>query len=139
MARFHSLNPLAERVRNLLMQEYPEWSQHVGMQDQNDLEIAVPAPPGSKAGHLVIFTTEGKDLWLRFSPPYMCYPLDDLAELVSVVRSLVEERVCMVAITQGDTWTETTLLPSGEHPALNSGQSAQVISWRGNHDKTLSR
>jgi len=101
------------------------------------LEVAVPAPPGSKAGHLLVFTDGGKQLWLRYSPPYMCYALDDEEEMLSIIQQLLTGEAAFVVIMKADTWTETTLIEAGKEPLLERGQVAHVVSWSGDHDKTV--
>jgi hypothetical protein len=86
MSDVDSLNPLARRVWIALLAAYPEWAKYFGTWGDDDLEVAVSAPIGSNAGHLVVFIAKGQDLWIRFSPPSMCYSVDDEAELLSVIQ-----------------------------------------------------
>ena len=113
MSKVDSLNPLARRVWNTLIAEYPDWAKYFGTCGEDDLEAAIPAPMESKAGHLVIFTAKGKDLWLRFSPPSMCYSVDDETELVDVIRQLLTDKLSFVVVMRGDEWAGTTLIRQG--------------------------
>ena len=135
-----SLNPLARRDWTALIAAYPEWSEYFGTCGEDDLEAAVPAPIGSNAGHLVIFTATGEDLWIRFSPPSMCYYVDDEAEMLDVVRQLLEETALFVVIMRGDKWAGTTLIRQGEPgdlPQLEPNQVAHVVSWSGKYDRII--
>lgn len=132
-----SLNPLAEQVWTRLGTEYPAWKEHFGTLEGGDLEIAVPAPPGSKAGHLVIFTAQGNDIWIRFSPAHMCYAVSDLDELFLLLDELLDERALFVVITRSEQWEETTMIRPGQEPHLEPGQEAQVVSWSGKHDRIV--
>src|SRR5262245_10341653 len=96
------LNPLAQRLCDRLVAEYPAWEQFVDKLDEGDLELAVPAPPDSKAGHLVVFTSRGKDIWVRFGLPRMCYAVDDLDEMISVTKALLAEQALFVVIMKRD-------------------------------------
>ena len=49
-------NALAERVKTAVLSQFSEWATFVEMSEEGDLEIAVPALAGSKAGHLVVAT-----------------------------------------------------------------------------------
>jgi hypothetical protein len=140
MSNVDSLNPFAQQVRVTLTAAYPEWSKYFGTCGDDDLEAAVPAPLGSNAGHLVIFTSKGKDLWVRFSPQSMCYCVRDEAEMLDVIRNLLAETALFVVITDGDKWVETTLIrkdESGDLPELEPNQVARVVSWSGKYDQTI--
>ena len=133
----YSPNPLAGQAWSTLSAKYPHWSSYVTFADEGDLEVAVPAPPGSNAGHLVIFTSGGKDLWVRFNPPLACYPIDDEAEMLEIVRQIQAEQALLTIVTQNNEWIETTLIRPGEQPELRPGQIARVISWSGKNDFTV--
>jgi hypothetical protein len=53
MSAIGSLNPFARRLWTSLLAVYPEWSAYFGVCGDDDLEVAVPSPQGSTAGHLV--------------------------------------------------------------------------------------
>ncbi len=128
MKNSESLNPLASRVWTALLAEYPNWKKYFDTCRDGDLEIAVPAPPGSNAGHLVISTANGKDLWIRYGPPYMSYSLDDEREMLDIVRQLLAEQVVFVVIMRGNEWVETTLTRLGQALRLERGQVAHIVS-----------
>jgi hypothetical protein len=131
------LNPFATRIWARLVLEYPEWQQYRGMLPGGDLECAVPAPSGSHAGHLILFTSEGRDLWVRYSPPQMCYPLDDEDEMLSIVRQLLRNEALFVVTRKADEWTGTTLIRPGQEPDVPTGEVANVVSWSGALDRTV--
>jgi hypothetical protein len=140
VSKVESLNPLARRVWTALISAYPEWSKYFGTSGDDDLEAAVPAPMGSTAGHLVISTARGEDLWLRFSPPSMCYSLDDETEMLDVIQQLLVERALFVVVMRGDEWAGTSLIRRGEPadlPHLEAGQVAHIVSWSGKYDRTI--
>jgi hypothetical protein len=64
------LNSRAQQARAHIIGKYPSWSDYFGIRGEDDLEVAVPTPAGSNAGHLGIFTN-GDDLWLHYSPPLL--------------------------------------------------------------------
>jgi hypothetical protein len=131
------LNPLGERVRESLLARHPAWADHLEIREGGDLEIAVPAPKGSRAGHLVIFTVGGRDTWLRYSPARACYCVESDRELHAVVDALLRDDAFFVVVTDGDEWLETTLLRPGQEPVLREGQVANVVSWTGRYDKIV--
>ena len=140
MSDLDLLNPLAQRAWAALIAAYPEWAKYFGTRGENDPQAAVPAPAGSKAGHLVIFTDKGENLWLRFGPPRMCYSVDNEAELTGVVRQLLKENALFVVVMRGDEWAGTTLVRRGEPsdlPQLEPNQVAHVVSWSGRYDRTI--
>lgn len=131
------LNPLGVRVRDSLLARHRDWADHVNTLPSGDLEISLPAPKGSRAGHLVIFTVRGQDTWIRYSPPRACYSVESEREMHAVVKALLADDAFFVVVTNGDEWVETSLLRPGEEPVLREGQLANVVSWSGRHDRIL--
>ena len=131
------LNPLGIRVRDSLLRRHDGWGKYVSSLPSGDLELAVPAPQGSRAGHLVVFTARGEDMWIRYSPQRACCSVETDTEMHAVVDALLADDAFFVVVTDGDTWIETSLLRPGEEPVLAEGQVANVVSWSGNHDKVV--
>ena len=134
----HALNPLGARVRDSLLGAHENWVAYVGVLSNGDLELAVPAPRGSRAGRLVIFTAGGEDTWIRYSPPRACYIVESDSEMHAVIEALLADEAFFVVVTDGDEWVETSLLRPGEEAVLIEGQVASVVSWSGRHDKVVS-
>jgi hypothetical protein len=135
--RDHGLNPLGERVRDALLRKHPEWAGYVETLAGGDIELAVPAPRGSRAGHLVVTTARGRDTWIRYSPRRMSYPVESDEHLLAVVEALLGDRAYFLVVSNGDEWIETTLLRPGEEPVLAEGHVADVVSWSGLHDRVV--
>jgi len=107
---------------------------------KDDLEVAISAPVGSNVGHLVVFTAKGQDLWIRFSPPSMCYSVDNETEMLSVIQQLLEETALFAVVMRGDEWAGTTLIRRGvpgDVPQLGPNEVAHVVSWSGQYDRTI--
>jgi hypothetical protein len=132
-----SPNPLAQRVRSAILSQFPDWEGSLEVREKGDIEIAIPAPSGSKAGSLVITTINGRDLWVRYSPPHMAYAVDDELELVEIVSQLVSEQASFAVIFEKEEWKGTTLLRPNERPELGLGQRAQIVSWLGTYDQEV--
>lgn len=133
------LNALARRVRESLLAKHTEWGEYVEAGEGGDLELAVPAPQGSRAGHLVIFTVRGEDIWIRYAPPRACYAVDSDREMHLVVDALLRDDAFFVVVTNGDEWVESALFRPGEEPILEHGQVANMVSWSGRHDRIVTR
>jgi hypothetical protein len=131
------LNPLAIEVRDSLVVRHVDWTAYVDVLDGGDLEVAVPAPRGSRAGHLVVFTHQGEDRWIRLSPGNASYYAETDREMHAVIEALLSDDAFFVVVSYGDEWVETTLLRPGEEPVLHEGQVANVVSWSGRHDKVI--
>ena len=131
------MNPLGERMRDGLVRQHPEWSEYVDILPGGDLELAIPAPQGSRAGHLVISTAAGEDIWIRYSPPRMFYAVESEEELHTVLGALLSDRAFFLVVSNGDEWIETSLLRPGEEPILAEGEVANVVSWSGHHDRII--
>jgi hypothetical protein len=128
---------LARKVKAAVLSQFPEWAGYVAMQEGGDVEIAVPGPKGSNAGTLIILTAKGTDVWIRYAPAYMSYAVDDEIELVNITKQLLSEEASFVVILENGKWTETTLVKSGQVPAVKPGQTARVVSWLGTHDREV--
>ncbi len=131
------LNELGGRLRDVLLAKHPEWAVYVNVLEGGDIEVAIPAPPGSRAGHLVVFTARGQGIWVRYAPPRMCYAVESEHELHLVVEALLTDDAFFVVITSGEEWIETGLYRPGEAPVLGPGQVANAVSWSGRHDKIV--
>jgi hypothetical protein len=131
------LNPLGIRVRDSVLRAHEDWAGYLSVLPSGDLEIAVPAPRGSRAGHLVIFTAGGEDTWIRYTPARACYCVETDREMHAIIEALLADRAFFVVVTDGDDWVETSLLRPGEEAVLGEGQVANVLSWSGRYDKVL--
>jgi hypothetical protein len=131
------MNPFATRIWSRLAAEHPEWQQYGTTLADGNLECAVPAPAGSRAGHLIVFTSDGQDLWVRFAPPQMCYSLDGEDEMLAIVGLLLRNEALFVVTRKGDEWTGTTLIRPGQEPDVPAGEVADVVSWSGALDRTV--
>jgi hypothetical protein len=131
-------NTFAKIVQRWVEQSFPSWAPYVEDREDGEFEVAFPAPKDSKAGHLRIFTFRG-DLWVRYNPPRMCYPIDNRAELLSIVRQLLKDKVLFVNTYRRKKWVGGTLTRRGVAPRVEPGEFAQVVSWSGKYDAILGK
>ena len=128
------LGRLAQRACRKLESAFPLWTTRLNVGD-GELELAIPAPTGSSAGHLVAWS-EKNQLWIRFSPPYMCYPADNEKELVSLIRNLISDRIVFKVVMKGEDWIETTRTTPDEEPHRLPGCFVRLVSWSGRFDRS---
>ncbi len=127
------LSPVARQAWERLESDFPLWKAHLDRRD-GELEFVVPAPSGSTAGHLAAFSHQN-NLWVRFSPPHMCYLADDENELVLLIRQLTTDQILFKVTMKGDEWVETTLSRPHEKPESLPGHSVRFVSWSGKFDR----
>jgi hypothetical protein len=139
MVKKQQLNDLAERVWSRIRAQRPEWESHFGIGAGGDLEVAIPAPPRSRAGQLVLSSSGGSDLWVRFGPEHMRYAVSDADQMLAVAEQLLSDHALFVVINQSGRWKATTIVGPGEEPPLKTGQSAEIVSWSGVRDRVVSR
>jgi hypothetical protein len=132
MTQIDRLNPVARRAWKRLESDFPLWVAYLDIRN-GELEFALPAPSGSNAGHLVVFSDKS-DLWVRFSPPYMCYSVDDEDEMVSIIKQLTADEAVFKVITKDAEWVETTLTKPREKCEAIPGHSVRLVSWSGRFD-----
>jgi len=130
-------NTFALVVQGWIEKSFPTVPKFVGrLKPDGEFEAVLRAPRGSRAGYLVVHTSRG-DLWVRFNPPHMSYPVDSRREMTSIVRHLVAERALFLVTYRGDAWSGTTLVRRNVVPTLRRGEVAHIVSWSGRFDKTL--
>ena len=127
------LSPVAGQAWKRLESAFPVWKGHLDTRD-GELEFAIPAPIGSAAGHLVAFSHQN-ELWVRFSPPRMCYLADDEDELVSLIRQLTTDQILFKVTMKGDEWVETTLARPEDKTESLPTYSVRYVSWSGKFDR----
>jgi hypothetical protein len=127
-----SLGYLDRSAWKRLEWEFPNWVHHLDTQG-NELEFVVPAPTSSHADHLIVFTHENQ-IWVRFSPPQLCYPADNEDQVVWLVKQLSADELVFKVTKNGTEWEETTLVSSSEKLKPLQGRSVQTISWSGRFD-----
>lgn len=76
-------------------------------------------------------------MWVRFSPNYLSYPVDDEDEMVSIIRQLTDDSILFRVVTKDDECVETTLTKSKNEARPLSGQTVRFISWSGKYDRLL--
>ena len=130
-------NTFAEVVQGWVNQSFRSSPAFVRrLRQDGEFEAVVRAPRGSKAGCLTIFTSHG-NLWVRFNPPNMCYPIESRSELALVVRQLVAARAFFVVTYRDAVWRGTTLLRKGMVPKVSRGEVAHLTSWTARFDRIL--
>jgi hypothetical protein len=129
------LNPLARNVAQKLFRAFPQFRTGQIIREDGELEAGLPAPEGSHAGHLVVFTNAG-DLWVRLALPYAFYGVDDTRELIKIINGVLADDIFFVVVTARRKWLETTLVGREVSVKLDSTNgSVMVISWSGQHDR----
>ena len=124
-------NTFAKVVESWVDRSLPTFGFVRRRRNDGEFEAFIPAPAGSQAGYLIVFTYRG-DLWVRFDQPNMCYAVESRAELASVVRGLVSERVLFMVSHRRGAWSRTTLIR--RIPKTARSGAARLVSWTGRYD-----
>jgi hypothetical protein len=130
------LNAFAQRAWREIIEAHPDWADLSTVLAGGDFEIAVPTP-SSRASHLVLFSAGAEHLWLRFAPPRACYPVDDVAELLTIARRIMADELSFVVVTKRGEWQGTTLAAPQAIPKGKANELLEVTSWSGKHDRIL--
>ena len=78
------------------------------------------------------------DLWVRFSPPHMCYPVDNEVEMTSIIKQLTADELMFKVVMKGEEWVETTLTIPKPKCESKPGLTVRLVSWSGRFDQLLS-
>ena len=129
------LNATARKALQSVLKDHPDWRTYASEQS-GELELAVPAPGTSQAGHLIVQSHQG-DLWIRFAPPYTGYSPDDCRDLRRLVKAILADEVVFVTVMKGKQWVQTTLSLPKPKLRLRTGQTARILSWSGAEDQVV--
>ena len=133
-----SLNSVARRVATQLFSVRPEFQARLNVLDDGHFEASIPAPDGSQAGALVVWTAHAGDIWVHLAPPQMWYSVDDQEELLTIVDQLLRDEVLFVRTTDASgAWVGTTLVRRLEDLDLKQGETATLLSWSGRRDHRM--
>lgn len=123
------LLPAAQLIADRLAREFPELAWNIGASESGELEMSVAAPDGSAAGALIVITQEG-DTWVRFAPPRLFYAVEDVPELLSVVRGLISRELAFRRTFDSDgSWLGTTLVGNAGLDRSEIGEHEVVVEW----------
>ena len=131
------LNPTARRVAERLLTAFPDQAFSIEALENGHVQASLEAPPGSRAGALVVLTAHEGDVWVRYAPPRAFYGIDDDDDLVRVVRALLADDAVFAVISEGEEWAGTTLVAPRQRPLMEPNQRAVLISWTGNQDANI--
>ncbi len=123
----------AETLREVLFR-FPDWGKLVLAEHRYspDFLLEVPAPPGSGAGSLQLFT-EGGERWVLLTNAGPEFPIRD-SEFVPLVESIVQDRVGVAVCTSEEGWEWSEWVQPGEHPPHGERESVRIVSWLGSLD-----
>jgi hypothetical protein len=117
------------RIESLLRRGFPHENWRLGSAGSGDLEMFIESTDHSAAGALVVFTQQG-EVWVRFAPPQLCYPIDSDDELVAIVGGLLAGDLAFLHILDevGD-WHETTLVDVRTLDRSQLGERETLVRW----------
>jgi len=131
------LTKFAGKVAYALLRAYPEFSNDLVVLNGN-LMTRIWSPPKSKAKYLGV-QTNGKDLWIRFGSHGAIYGTESIEEVLDILKRLLADKVCFVAVTKNRQWIESTLIARNAEPQLESKTgTVWIISWSGKFDRKFS-
>ncbi len=123
-------------ILKVLANNFPEFDKLASV--ENDL-ITIDKPSETKAqiGGLVIQTTQDKEIWVRIYQPFSAYSVDNLEELISIIKGVFADEILWVTAFKGMEWYETTLIQNMGQLEIEPGIVYKVFSWSGKLDKTV--
>ena len=101
------------------------------------LVLKIDCPKKSKMGSLIIQTSEENQIWIRISPQYSIYSIDNNSELENIINGVIEEKILFVLGFKKDKWVETTLTTLDYNFEKEKDVNYIIYSWSGILDKTI--
>ena len=114
-----------------LANDFPEFQNLVSIEN-NLIIIDKPSKTKTKIGGLVIQTTQDDKLWVRIYHPFSAYSVDNLEELISLIKGVFADEILWVTAFKEEAWYETTLIQNMEQLEIEPGIVYNVFSWSGN-------
>lgn len=119
-----------------LVNYFPEFKNLVSFED-NLMIIDKPSETEAKIGGLIIQTTQDDNLWVRIYHSFSAYSVDNLEELISIIKGVLSDDILWVISFNEEAWYETTLIENMEQLEIEPGIVYNVFSWSGNLDLTF--
>ena len=155
MLDLERLNDHSRQFARLLFARWPEWFQHARFDPYEDFEkeallVEVPSPVDGSGHGLFITTSEwevsvgyGENFHTRFGAADELDGASFLDKALTFIEDFVEERCVLATAYAGKEWHgswKIDLARDGlaEVP-LEPGMVVKIRSWRGTHDRELTR
>ena len=134
------MNSHSESVAAKLFDRFPQWRQHAQslpsrFGDYEYLLVEVPAPAGSRAGALQIWT-DNEDVQVAFKGWRASMLVDEYGrdELTDFVTKLITDQCAFAVCAAGEKWHWTEFIEVAERPVPEPESTVQVVSWTGAAD-----
>lgn len=158
----NKLDEYSQRFADFLFQSFPEWREFLLVYSSNEsdengyLLVKVPAPvtsliPSDLLPQYKDFLTIDSDGEITVAFDYFHIHFDmfsetdeanEFAQAVEFIQSIIEEKICIVVVLNGNEWCGSTSVNAGEKPDLSnwqnlssSCQDVYVRSWRGTYNQ----
>ena len=123
-------------ILKVLANNFPEFEKLVSVEN-NLITIDKPSDTNAQIGGLVIQTTKDNEIWVRIYQPFSAYSVDNLEELLEIIKGVFADEILWVTAFNGMEWYETTLIQNIGQLELEPGIVYNVFSWSGKLDKTV--
>jgi hypothetical protein len=137
MRKIDKLNPLARRMADALLRDFPKFRRRLEVLAGGDFRTHVVAPKGSSAHGLRVCTANAQDTWVQIGVPNAFYSVDTEQELLEVVAGLLSDELQFAVKDKVGRWCETTLVRDAEDLPLRKGERGRTYSWSGKRDSQL--
>jgi hypothetical protein len=78
-----------------------------------------------------------KSIWIRNYHPYSAYAVDNVSELLKIIKGILLDKILWVIESKDCQWTGTTLITQISDLEIEVGTTYRILSWSGALDKDL--
>lgn len=130
------MDSFSSDIYNELLKPFPEFEKY-GNPNSDHLEIDIYSDKESLIGGLIIQTTENKDIWLRNYHPYSSLVMDNVKELIDILKGVLSDDLVWLTSMKGEAWIETKLVNHYNDLVTEKGITYNVLSWSGLRDNVI--
>ena len=143
MALRARLNEFSAQFARRLLLAHPEWQGFARDSEieSGAVEYCVPRPHGDDSP--LVVSTDGDQVTVEFDYMHKHFGWSDVPddrafdEALAFIEDILEERVVVGVVMNGDQWVGSSLLEPGEWPEKQPHEMSYLRSWLGTYDEQI--
>lgn len=127
-----SYNVFSEKVIGEMVKHFDKAKFRIEKVNNGCVSCYFESPKESQTEGVLIMTDDQNDIWIRFSQDNAYSIIDDLKELIPILKDIFLDKIVFSLLYNGENWIETSLekIPLG-CKRFDKSFSEEIISWSG--------